>query len=134
MGVSEKVRTSHSTLPQPHIRPYPTGTARTLTFDPTLTKIRNPSRKKTTFPGSHLTLPHFYRFTFDRTPHEAKLEPLHIRPCLKPAIREPTPLEQLHSLVSNQPAPLAQLYSLVSNQPALCEQLHSLVSNQPAPL
>jgi hypothetical protein len=29
-----------------------------LTFDPTLTKIRNPSRKKG----------HFFRFTFDPTP------------------------------------------------------------------
>ena len=42
------VRTSHSTLPQPHIRPYSKRTARTLTFDPTLTKIRNPSREKKT--------------------------------------------------------------------------------------
>ena len=37
----------------PHIRPY-----RSLTFDPTLTKICNLSRKKG----------HFFRFTFDPTP------------------------------------------------------------------
>ena len=65
-GIVSGVRTSHSTLPQPHIRPYSKRTARTLTFDPTLTKIRNPSRKKTTFPGSHLTLPHF---TLPQTRH-----------------------------------------------------------------
>ena len=75
----QKVRTSHLTLPQPHIRPYSTRTARTLTFDPTLPKKRNPSKKKQhcpvhirpypTFPGSHSTLPHMRsnssRFTFD---------------------------------------------------------------------
>ena len=77
--------------------------------------------------GSHSTLPHFSRFTFDPTPHEAKLKPVHIRPYLKPAIREPTPLEQLHSLVSNQPAPLEQWHSLVSNQPAPFEQLISFI-------
>ena len=42
----------------PHIRPYPKITSCSLTFDPTLTKIRNPSRKKG----------HFFRFTFDPTP------------------------------------------------------------------
>ena len=91
---------SHSTLlhknrTHPHIRPYPT-------------KNTQPFQQKTTLPGSHLTLPHFSRFTFDPNPHEAKLKPVQIRPYLKPAIREPT-LEQLHSLVSNQPAPLGTI-------------------------
>ena len=62
-AMDRRVRTSHSTLPQPHIqphiRPYSTRTANSLTFDPTLPKIRNLSRKKTTFPASHSTLPHF---------------------------------------------------------------------------
>ena len=109
---------SHSTLlhknrTHPHIRPYPT-------------KNTQPFQEKTTLPGSHSTLPHFSRFTFDPTPHEAKLKPVHIRPYLKPAIREPTPLEQLHSLVSNQPAPLEQLRSLVSNQPAPLQQIKNI--------
>ena len=107
------VRTSHSTLPQPHVRPYSKRTARTLTFDPTLTKIRNPSGKKN----------NISRFTFDPTP----LYPA----SNQTSVNQPPLNNHIHWYQINQPPLNNDIHCYQINQPPLNNYIHWYQINQP---
>ena len=160
---SWKAGTWHQQL---HSPPKPSGQVRKegtdLTFDPT-------AASHSTLLQKNRTHPHIRPYSNKNTqPFQENKQhfPVHIwpyptLPCLKPDIREPTPLNNhIHWYQINQPPlnnyihcyqinkpplnnyihwyqinqPPLNNYSLVSNQPAPLAQLYSLVSNQPAPL
>ena len=140
------VQTSHLTLPQPHIRSYSTRTARTLTFDPTLPKIRNPSRKKQhcpvhirpypTFPGSHSTLPHMRpnssRFTFDPTSNQPSVNQPPLNNCIHwHQINQPPLNNYIHCYQINQPPLNNYIHWYQINQPPLNNYIHWYQINQP---